>query len=95
MKASPEEGRDALQLYEDGLRSLTKFRLLFDGGTGILFYDLRHVKLGRAPNLARWDYHATHIAQLQLLSSIDPDPVFKTTLERWLGYTKGIRAKHN
>ncbi|XP_071805026.1 D-glucuronyl C5-epimerase B-like [Asterias amurensis] len=92
--ASPEEGRDALQLYEDGIRSLKKFLLLFDGGTGTI-YDLRHVTLGKAPNLARWDYHATHIAQLQLLASIDPDPVFKTTLQRWLGYTKGIRAKHN
>ncbi|XP_022090323.1 D-glucuronyl C5-epimerase-like [Acanthaster planci] len=92
--ASPEEGREAAQLFEDGMQSLRKFLLLYDGGTGTI-YDLRHVTLGRAPNLARWDYHATHIAQLQLLTSIDPDPVFKTTLDRWLGYTKGIRAKHN
>ncbi len=92
--ASPEEGREALQLYNDGLKSLKNLLPLFDTGSGTI-YDLRHLSVHKAPNLARWDYHATHISQLQLLVSIDPDPLFKQFLDRWIGYTKGKRAKHN
>lgn len=39
-------------------------------------YDLRHFSLGIAPNIARWDYHVTHINQLLLLATIDDDPIF-------------------
>uniref|UniRef100_A0A8C6WTS0 heparosan-N-sulfate-glucuronate 5-epimerase n=1 Tax=Neogobius melanostomus TaxID=47308 RepID=A0A8C6WTS0_9GOBI len=48
-----------------------------------------------APNLARWDYHTTHINQLQLLGSVDSAPVFRDVVRRWKGYLKGVRAKHN
>lgn len=92
--AGPEEGREAYQLYTEGMRSLKTLLPLYDTGSGTI-YDLRHLYLHKAPNLARWDYHATHISQLQLLSSIDPDPIFTNFLERWIGYTKGKKAKHN
>jgi heparosan-N-sulfate-glucuronate 5-epimerase len=39
-------------------------------------YDLRHFSLGIAPNIARWDYHVTHVNQLLLLATIDDDSVF-------------------
>lgn len=68
--------------------------LLFDMGSGTV-YDLRHFTLGIAPNLARWDYHATHINQLLLLSTIEDEPLFKSTPERWIGYMNGKRAGHN
>ncbi|XP_030843491.1 D-glucuronyl C5-epimerase B-like [Strongylocentrotus purpuratus] len=92
--ADVEESRESRRLYDEGMVSLKAMLLLFDMGTGTL-YDLRHLALGKAPNVARWDYHATHISQLQLLASIDPDPIFKETVARWIGYTKGKRARHN
>ncbi|KAL3215841.1 hypothetical protein MRX96_033450 [Rhipicephalus microplus] len=67
---------------------------LFDTGSGTT-YDLRHFSLGVAPNLARWDYHTTHINQLLYLATIDDDPIFKTTADRWIQYMKGFRAPHN
>ncbi|XP_054768251.2 D-glucuronyl C5-epimerase-like [Lytechinus pictus] len=92
--ADVEEGRESRRLYDDGMVSLKAMLPLFDVGSGTI-YDLRHLALGKAPNIARWDYHATHISQLQLLASIDPDPIFKETVARWIGYTKGKRARHN
>lgn len=44
-------------------------------------YDLRHFSLGIAPNIARWDYHVTHINQLLLLATIDDDPIFTQVIE--------------
>ncbi len=90
--ADEEEGREAARLYEEGINSMKHMLHLYDTGSGSI-YDLRHVTLHKAPNLARWGYHSTHIAQLQLLSSVNSDPIFKTTLDRWIGYTKGIKGK--
>lgn len=81
-------------LYVQGMTSLKKLLLAFDTGSGTT-YDLRHMSLGIAPKLARWDYHATHINQLLLLSSIDKDALFSTTAKRWIGYMNGKRASHN
>lgn len=50
---------------------------------------------GGVPNLARWDYHATHVAQLLLLSTIDDDPLISQTGNRWKEYMFGKRAPHN
>ena len=90
--ASAEEGREAARLYEDGINSLKNMIHLYDTGSGSI-YDLRHMTLQKAPNLARWGYHSVHIAQLQLLASIDNNPIFKSTLDRWIGYTKGKKGK--
>jgi heparosan-N-sulfate-glucuronate 5-epimerase len=93
--AAPENQReDAIALLKDGMKSLKMLLLMFDAGFGT-FYDLRHISLQAAPNLARWDYHTLHISLLHFLSGIDNDPLFKTTAARWTGYTKGKRAKHN
>uniref|UniRef100_A0A336LG24 heparosan-N-sulfate-glucuronate 5-epimerase n=1 Tax=Culicoides sonorensis TaxID=179676 RepID=A0A336LG24_CULSO len=85
---------DAGQLFDNGMIALKKMLTLYDTGSGST-YDLRHFSLGIAPNLARWDYHATHVNQLLLLATIDKDPVIKTTAERWKDYMRGIRAQHN
>ncbi|KAM9764987.1 D-glucuronyl C5-epimerase B isoform 1-T2 [Menidia menidia] len=87
-------GREAAQLFARGMESLKAMLPLYDTGSGSI-YDLRHFVLGSAPNLARWDYHTTHINQLQLLASIDGAPVFRDAVKRWKNYLKGIRAKHN
>ena len=92
--APSSERHHAERLYTAGIESLQALLPLFDTGSGSI-YDLRHVTLGVAPNLARWDYHATHINQLLLLSTIEDDPVFETTAKRWIGYMKGKRAPHN
>ncbi len=90
--AGDEERREALKLYNDGMKSLKTLLPLYDTGSGTI-YDLRHLTLHKQPNLARWGYHTTHISQLQLLVSIDPDPVLKQFLARWIGYLKGKRGK--
>ena len=82
------------RLYNTGMDSLKSMLPLFDTGTGSV-YDLRHYTLGVAPNRARWDYHATHINQLLLLSTIDSDPILSNTAKRWIGYMSGKRAPHN
>nr|CAG4638290.1 EOG090X0272 [Cyclestheria hislopi] len=85
---------EARLLYEQGMLSLKKLLPLFDTGSGSV-YDLRHFTLSLSPNIARWDYHSTHINQLFLLSTIDPDPILSTVAERWAGYMVGKRAPHN
>lgn len=87
-------GQEARTLYNRGMQSLKAMLPLYDTGSGSI-YDLRHFVLGIAPNLARWDYHATHINQLQLLTTIDNATIFTDMLRRWKDNLKGIRAKHN
>ncbi|XP_056641918.1 D-glucuronyl C5-epimerase B [Diorhabda sublineata] len=92
-----EDGREAEVLFNDGMVSLRRMISLFDMGS-VTSYDLRHFTISTAPNLARWDYHATHVNQLLLLSTIDGDSsssLFKVTAERWIGYMNGKRADHN
>lgn len=84
----------AKKMYDDGMLSLKTLLPLFDTGGGS-FYDLRHFTLGISPNIARWDYHATHVNQLYLLAGLDPDPIFINTAKRWEGYMQGKRAAHN
>ncbi|XP_046389558.1 D-glucuronyl C5-epimerase B [Ischnura elegans] len=85
---------EAGKLWSQGMASLKALLMLFDTGSGSV-YDLRHFTVGQAPNLARWDYHATHVNQLLLLATIDPDPILSKTAERWVGYMSGKRASHN
>ncbi|RWS26724.1 D-glucuronyl C5-epimerase-like protein [Leptotrombidium deliense] len=91
--ACEKQCEDAAILYKEGIASLKKLLPLFDIGSGTL-YDLRHFSLGIAPNLARWDYHTTHINQLLFLSTIEAN-VFQATTKRWISYMKGKRAPHN
>lgn len=92
--AGEKLGEEARLLYERGMESLKAMLPLYDTGSGTV-YDLRHFTLGAAPNLARWDYHTTHINQLQLLGSVDDAPIFKEFVKRWKSYLRGGRAKHN
>lgn len=56
--------REATALFEQGMKSLKKLLPLFDMGSTTC-YDLRHFTLKlAAPNIARWDYHATHVNQV-------------------------------
>uniref|UniRef100_H2XK55 heparosan-N-sulfate-glucuronate 5-epimerase n=1 Tax=Ciona intestinalis TaxID=7719 RepID=H2XK55_CIOIN len=82
------------QLYHDGMTSLKAMLPLYDGGSRT-FYDLRHFILGMPPNVARWDYHTTHLSQLVLLYSVSNEPVLKKYFDNWSGYLRGKVAKHN
>ncbi|CAG9783465.1 unnamed protein product [Diatraea saccharalis] len=84
----------AKKMFDDGMISLKTLLPLFDTGSGS-FYDLRHFTLGVSPNIARWDYHATHVNQLYLLAGLDDDPILINTAKRWEGYMQGKRAAHN
>ncbi|KAM3961818.1 D-glucuronyl C5-epimerase [Aphomia sociella] len=84
----------AKKMFDDGMTSLKTLLPLFDTGSGS-FYDLRHFTLGASPNIARWDYHATHVNQLYLLAGLDDDPILLNTAKRWEGYMQGKRAAHN
>nr|ATU82814.1 secreted hypothetical protein [Pristhesancus plagipennis] len=88
------KSHDAGALFEQGMNSLKRLLSLFDNGSGSN-YDLRHLNLGTAPNVARWDYHATHVNQLLLLATLDNSTILSSTAERWVGYMSGKRAPHN
>lgn len=84
----------SINLYNDGMKSLKAMLPLYDSGSRT-FYDLRHLELKTQPNIARWDYHSTHLSQLALLSSMDDDPIFPRYFDFWKGYMYGHLAKHN
>ncbi|XP_015598441.1 D-glucuronyl C5-epimerase B isoform X2 [Cephus cinctus] len=92
--ATGKDGDEAAILFDQGMTSLKNMIMLYDTGSGTT-YDLRHFTLKTAPNLARWDYHSTHVNQLLLLNTIDNDPIFTTTADRWIGYMNGKKAAHN
>lgn len=60
--------KEATALFEQGMRSLKKLLPLFDMGS-TTSYDLRHFTLNVAPNIARWDYHATHVNQVNIFDN--------------------------
>ncbi|XP_035738602.1 D-glucuronyl C5-epimerase B-like isoform X1 [Vespa mandarinia] len=92
--ATGKDAYEASRLFNQGMISLKNMLTLYDTGSGTT-YDLRHFTLKIAPNLARWDYHSTHVNQLLLLNTIDNDPLFTATAERWIGYMNGKKAAHN
>lgn len=82
------------RLYDEGMVALRALLPLFDSGATSI-YDLRHFTVGLAPNLARWDYHSTHIGQLLLMATVDNAEILNVTAKRWIEYMKGKRAAHN
>lgn len=92
--ATGKDADEASELFHQGMTSLKNMLTLYDTGSGTT-YDLRHFTLKTAPNLARWDYHSTHVNQLLLLNTVDNDSIFTTTAERWIGYMNGKKAAHN
>uniref|UniRef100_A0A1I7SSB4 Heparosan-N-sulfate-glucuronate 5-epimerase n=1 Tax=Bursaphelenchus xylophilus TaxID=6326 RepID=A0A1I7SSB4_BURXY len=88
------ENGTAWRLFQDGLNSLNQMLPLYDTGSGSV-YDLRHLFLKTAPNLARWDYHKVHIYLLRWLHIITKEKIYYDYSERWLLYSTGKRAKHN
>ncbi|VDM66580.1 unnamed protein product, partial [Strongylus vulgaris] len=81
-------------LFSVGLDSLRALLPLYDTGSGSI-YDLRHIGLHSAPNLARWDYHAVHVYLLKWLVQISGDKTLNETADRWIAYSWGKKAKHN
>ncbi|KAK6056762.1 D-glucuronyl C5-epimerase [Cooperia oncophora] len=84
----------ASKLFSTGLDSLRALLPLYDTGSGSI-YDLRHIGLHTAPNIARWDYHAVHVYLLKWLVQITGDNALNETADRWIAYSWGRKAKHN
>lgn len=85
----------AQELFNDGFRTLLRILPMYDNGSGT-FYDLRHIAIpGIEPRRARWDYHAVHLGQLELLLRIKKHPVIEQILTRWKEYVNGKPAHHN
>ena len=90
-----QDSKVAKGLFDVGIKTLLRILPMYDNGRGT-FYDLRHVVLpGVEPKRARWDYHAVHLGQLQLLKVITGESVIDQILTRWKGYADGIPARHN
>lgn len=85
---------EADKLFQEGIEALRTLLPLFDTGSGST-YDLRHLGLKTAPNLARWDYHTVHIYLLKWLYNITKEKQLNETANRWAAYAQGKRAKHN
>ncbi|KRX99400.1 D-glucuronyl C5-epimerase [Trichinella pseudospiralis] len=81
--------QQVFDIYKVGLKTLKNMLPLYDTGVGSL-YDLRHVSLHGAPNVARWDYHAVHIFQLHWLYIIEGDELFKETANRWIRFSEAL-----
>ncbi|KAM3719881.1 D-glucuronyl C5-epimerase [Dirofilaria immitis] len=94
VSSSHDDEIDSATLFSMGLESLRIFLPLFDTGSGT-FYDLRHLGLKTAPNLARWGYHSVHIYLLKWLYIITKDEFLNETANRWASYATGHRVKHN
>ncbi|KAI6194073.1 Heparosan-N-sulfate-glucuronate 5-epimerase [Aphelenchoides besseyi] len=89
-----KESEKAKHLFNTGIESLKVLLPLYDTGSGSI-YDLKHVTMKSPPNLARGDYHDTHIYLLRLFHVITGHKMFKDFSDRWFAYTIGQRAKHN
>uniref|UniRef100_A0A914ZVE7 heparosan-N-sulfate-glucuronate 5-epimerase n=1 Tax=Parascaris univalens TaxID=6257 RepID=A0A914ZVE7_PARUN len=79
---------EADKLFQEGIEALKALLPLFDTGSGST-YDLRHVGLKTAPNLARWDYHTVHIYLLKWLYNITKEEQLNETANRWAAYAQG------
>ncbi|KAI6196633.1 Heparosan-N-sulfate-glucuronate 5-epimerase [Aphelenchoides besseyi] len=89
-----KDSEKAKHLFDTGIESLKVLLPLYDTGSGSI-YDLKHVTMKSPPNLARGDYHDTHIYLLRLFHVITGHKMFKDFSDRWFAYTIGQRAKHN
>ena len=90
-----EAAAEAEGLFKDGFESLHAMLPLYDTGSGSV-YDLRHFTAKQAPNIARAEYHVTHLNQLATFCSLFPeDKGLREVYTRWLSYHNGHKARHN
>lgn len=81
-------------LYRSGIETLERALPYYDLGSGTS-YDLTHLAgRGFPPNVARLDYHWTHVHLLSALNLIEGG-AFSDYVERWHQYLKGGRVAHN
>lgn len=90
-----EDNKLAKILFEDGVKTLKRTIGLFDLGDRTA-YDLSHYSVvGYPPNIARWQYHVTHIHLVKAIFAITEDPVYSSFIERWIGYLHGKKISGN
>lgn len=76
----PVSAIGALELFEESLAALAPRLPAYEFVGGWSRYDLYPHPL---PNVASPFYHALHVAQLEAMSRLHPDPRFDQTAERW------------
>lgn len=75
----------ALELYENGTKSLYSMIGLFDLGCSSSYDLVHHSVPGTAPNIARDGYHSLHITLLSVMNVLEDDG-FQSVEDRWIGY---------
>lgn len=83
--------RWAGDLFDESAATLARHLPLYD--SGVWSYYCLLVNSSGFRRLATIKYHAFHIAQLHVMSSMTGDPQFGRTAERWLSYVGSIRSR--
>ena len=79
----------SIELYQDGIISLTAMIGLFDLGCASSYDLVHHSVPGTAPNIAREGYHNLHITLLSVINAIENNS-FQGLEDRWIEYANGI-----
>ena len=79
----------SIELYQDGIISLSAMIGLFDLGCASSYDLVHHSVPGTAPNIAREDYHNLHINLLSVINVIENNS-FQSVEDRWIDYANGF-----
>jgi hypothetical protein len=83
--------RWAGDLFDESAATLLRHLPLYD--SGVWSYYCLLVDNSGFRRLATIKYHAFHIAQLHVMSSMTGNPEFTRTAERWLSYVGSLRSR--
>ena len=79
----------SINLYENGILSLSAMIGLFDLGCASSYDLVHHSVPGTAPNVAREGYHNLHITLISVINAIDNES-YQSVEDRWIEYANGI-----
>lgn len=79
----------SINLYQDGILSLSAMIGLFDLGCASSYDLVYHSVSGTAPNVAREGYHNTHITLISVMNAIDNEN-YQSVEDRWIEYANGV-----
>ncbi len=79
----------SIKLYQDGILSLSAMIGLFDLGCASSYDLVYHSVLGTAPNVAREEYHNTHVTLISVMNAIEKG-IFQSIEDRWIDYANGV-----
>ena len=83
----------SINLYENGILSLSAMIGLFDLGCASSYDLVHHSVPGTAPNIAREGYHNLHITLISVMNAIEQES-YQSIEDRWIDYANGICIHH-